>query len=206
LLCELSNGVLASADGVDKVKFWNYIVTSNQLLSSYTGISSNGNNIRAMTEVNMQLYVSDDQKKLYIFNETTYALFATVTGFSDDIVAMSSSADGLHFAAALDSSANGKFSYFAAVTASGSASSPQAKSTQDDSNNMRTSMMDRWGAFFFTGDNKNGIWSWDVAMNGTGGLITTAKFYNSNSYSKMFITQFYYEENYLDILFCFIYV
>jgi WD40 repeat protein len=166
-LCELSTGVLASSDWSNNINFWNYTATSNQLLSSYTGISTTGSNdIRAIEEVNGQLYVSDDREQLYIFSETTYALLTTLTGTSK-IVAMSASADGLNFAAALSNPNN--FAYFAASTRS--ITTPQA---QSNANTRTIKAMDRWGTFFVTLDDQR-IWAWLVnETSATGFMITTA--------------------------------
>jgi hypothetical protein len=194
-LCVLSNGVLASGDGANNVKFWNYEVTSNQLLSSYTGANSNW--IKAMAEVNGQLYVSTSSQKLYVLSETTYGLLFTVTGFSKNILAMQASTDGLRFAVALDNNnAGNTFAYYAPVTASGPLSTAQLQSSQDNSNQMQS--MDGCGTFFFTSDDNNKIWSWDVSVttgSSVGTLIMTSNEQNifsiaclngTRKYSKLF--------------------
>jgi hypothetical protein len=131
----------------------------------------------AMTEANgQQLLVSDSSKKLYIFNETTYTLSATLTGFSSNIYAMSASADGLFFAASVGST----FSYYSAATSGTVSATLVAQNNADSSNTFQISMMDRWGTVFFTGDDANGIWWWNMTQ---GGLITNANFYNSYSYN-----------------------
>jgi hypothetical protein len=156
-LTQLSTGILTVGYSNSVIKFWNF--TYNQSPSDQLKIS---NTVLAMTEVNGQLFVSDNQQNLYKISESSYTVVTTVTGFPGSITVMKVSMDGVHFAVGMS---NQQFAYYPSSVTTASVGAPLVLSSNN--NNHTIMCMDRYLNTFITGDdNINGdglsVWAWDV--------------------------------------------
>jgi hypothetical protein len=155
-LTQLNTGLLAVGYGDNHIQFWNFTYLD---LSSFDVLIDN--KILAMTEVDGQLFVSDNQQSLYKISEVSYTVSMKVTGFPGSINAMKVSMDGAHFAVGMS---NKQFAYYPSTVSTASVGAPLALSN----NSNRTILsMDRYLNIFITGEEYlpyDGftVWAWDV--------------------------------------------
>jgi hypothetical protein len=154
-LTQLNTGLLAVGYGDNHIQFWNFTYLN---LSSFDALIDN--TILAMTEVDGQLFVSDNQQSLYKISEVSCTVTMKVTGFPGSINAMKVSMDGAHFAVGMSSR---QFAYYQSTVSTASVGAPLVLSSNL---NHTILSMDRYLNVFITGDNSGEdnlpVWSWDV--------------------------------------------